>query len=174
MILVNRQYLYDKKLAMKLLMDEKLGGNSRKLRMERDWTGTLTEFRDDVEAERQAMEARHTEEQAQFKEEIVEYAKKLSDLKVSDTVRKMRQEVSQLVAQEKFDEARAMRAKADTQAVEDLREQSPMITMRDMKLDQRLAALHIKQNMEKSDFEHKVESKAVGLAVWRVGMDFVE
>jgi hypothetical protein len=31
------QYLYDKKLAMKLLMDEKLGGTPRKLRMERDW-----------------------------------------------------------------------------------------------------------------------------------------
>jgi len=159
---------------MKLLMDEKLGGNPRKLRMERDWTGTLSEFKDDVEVERQAIEARHTEEQAQFKEEIVDYAKKLSDLKVSDGVRQMRKEVSQLVGQEKFDEARALRAKADTQAIEDLREQSPLITMRDMKLDQRLAALQIKQNMEKADFEHKVESKAVGLAVWRVGMDFVD
>ena len=79
-----------------------------------------------------------------------------------------------MVGQEKFDEARALRAKADTQAIEDLREQSPLITMRDMKLDQRLAALQIKQNMEKADFEHKVESKAVGLAVWRVGMDFVD
>ena len=46
--------------------------------------------------------------------------------------------------------------------------------MRDMKLDQRLAQLNIKQTMEQADFEHKVESKAVGLAVWRVGMDFVE
>ena len=46
--------------------------------------------------------------------------------------------------------------------------------MRELKLDQRLAALNIKQTMEQADFEHKVESKAVGLAVWRVGMDFVE
>lgn len=46
--------------------------------------------------------------------------------------------------------------------------------MKDLKLDRRLAQLNIKQTMEQADFEHKVESKAVGLAVWRVGMDFVD
>ena len=156
------------------MMDEMLGGNARKLRMDRDWSGTLSDFKESVEQERADMKARHTEEQAQFKSEIVDYAKKLSELQVGDTVRQMRQQVSKLVAEEKWDEARSLKEQADNQAMEELREQSPLVTMRDMKLDQRLAALHIKQEMEMADFEHKVESKAVGLAVWRVGMDFVD
>ena len=137
-------------------------------------TGTLSEFKTDVEKEREEMKARHTEEQAQFKEEIVVYAKKLSELVVSDEVKTMRAQVSQLVAEQKFEEARKIKSEADVKAMNDLRGQSPLLNMRDMKLDQRLAALNIKQQMENADFEHKVESKAVGLAVWRVGMDFVD
>jgi hypothetical protein len=171
---LEKQYLYDKKLAMKLLMDEKLGSSPRKLRMEKDWTGTLDEFKHEVEAEREVMKARHTEEQAQFKEEILNCAKRLSDLQVSDDVKNMRAQVAQLVKEEKWEEARQLKAQVDQQAQEELRMQSPLVMMRDMKLDQRLAALNIKQTMEQADFEHKVESKAVGLAVWRVGMDFVE
>ena len=40
-------------------------------------TGTLDEFKHEVEAEREVMKSRHTEEQAQFKEEIFNYAKKV-------------------------------------------------------------------------------------------------
>merc|ERR1712072_203037 len=110
---LEKQYLYDKKLAMKLLMDEKLGGSPRKLRMERDWTGTLDEFKSDVEAEREVMKARHTEEQAQFKEEIINCAKKLSDLQVSDGVKTMRAQIAQLVKEERWDEARQLKTRAD-------------------------------------------------------------
>lgn len=171
---LEKQYLYDKKLAMKLLMDEKLGGSPRKMRMERDWTGTLDEFKHEVEAEREVMKSRHTEEQAQFKEEIFNYAKKLSDIVMSDEVITMRAQIAQLVKEEKWEEARALKVQSDQKAMEDLKEQSPLEMMRRLQLDKRMAALNIKQTMEQADFEHKVESKAVGLAVWRVGMDFVE
>lgn len=171
---LEKQYLYDKKLAMKLLMDEKLGGSPRKLRMEKDWTSTLDEFKVEVEDERSRMKQRHTDEQVQFKSEIMGYAQQYASLQVSDTVKGLRAEVAQLVKEGKFPEARERKTLADQMAMEELRGQSPLVMMRDMQLDQRMAALNIKQNIEESAFEHKVESKAVGLAVWRVGMDFVE
>jgi len=171
---LEKQYLYDKKLAMKLLMDEKLGGSPRKLRMEKDWTGTLDEFKYEVEAEREVMKSRHTEEQADFKEQIVNCAKKISDIKMTPEVTTMRTQIAKLVREEKWEEARSLKTECDKLAMDHLRGNSPLVTMRELKLDQRLAALNIKQTMEQADFEHKVESKAVGLAVWRVGMDFVE
>jgi len=171
---LEKQYLYDKKLAMKLLMDEKLGASTRKLRMEKDWTGTLDGFKVEVEEERMKMKDRHSEEQSQFKSEIMGYAQQYAGLQVSDQVKQMRAQVAALVKENKFDEARDLKTMCDQMAMEELRGQSPLVMMRNMRLDQRMAALNIKQNMEEADFEHKVESKAVGLAVWRVGMDFVE
>jgi len=171
---LEKQYLYDKKLAMKLLMDEKLGSSPRKVRMEKDWTGTLDEFKDEVEQERDVMKERHREEQIQFKNDVMALAKQTSDLTVSEEVKKMRAQVAEMVRNQQFEAARDLKSKADQQAMEELRGKSPLVLMRNMQLDQRLAALNIKQSMEEADFEHKVESKAVGLAVWRVGMDFVD
>lgn len=184
---LEKQYLYDKKLAMKLLMDEKLGGNPRKQRMERDWTGTLDEFKHEVEAEREIMKARHTQEQRDFKRQVLGYQdgndykqgaisslQSLSD-GLSDGTKEMRSTVASLVREQKWDEARSKKAELDKQSIAELKAKGNLFAeLRDLKLDQRLAQLNIKQTMEAADFEHKVESKAVGLAVWRVGMDFVE
>jgi len=190
---LEKQYLYDKKLAMKLLMDEKLGGNPRKQRMERDWTGTLDEFKHEVEAEREIMKARHAEEQRDFKRQVLGYTYQndkgeyidvagaipnVASLtaNVSNEVKEMRSTVASLVREQKWDEARAKKAELDKQSIAELKKGDGNLfnSMKDLKLDRRLAQLNIKQTMEQADFEHKVESKAVGLAVWRVGMDFVE
>lgn len=170
---LEKQYLYDKKLAMKILMDEKLGSSPRKQRMEKDWSSTLEEFKDEVEKDREVMKGRHKQEQDQFKSDIMACVEKMSELTVSEGVKAMRAQVADLVKQQQFDAARELKAKADEQAIAELKGKSPLVLMRNMQLDQRLAALNIKQNMEEADFKHKVESKAEGLAVWRVGMDFV-
>lgn len=173
---LENQYLYHKKMAMKLLMDEKLGRTPQKQRMEKDWTNTLDEFKTDVEKDREVMEKRHAAEQVDFREQVMKIAAPIEDISAGmpASVKAKREKIAQLIAQENFDEARQLKHEADEEALEYLRKESPMTKMFDLKMHQRLAALNIKQQMEAADFEHKVESKAVGLAVWRIGMDFVE
>eukprot|EP00658_Telonema_sp_P-2_P013730 TRINITY_DN15205_c0_g1_i3.p1 TRINITY_DN15205_c0_g1~~TRINITY_DN15205_c0_g1_i3.p1 ORF type:complete len:371 (+),score=130.86 TRINITY_DN15205_c0_g1_i3:96-1115(+) len=171
---LEKQYLYIKKNTMKLLVDEKLGRSERKVRMEKDWYTSWGDFREEVEQEKESLGQKHNEEMQQFKSEIFNVAKTASELQVSEQVHQMRKEVQALVQAGRIQEAKAKREEANQIALAELKGQSPLEMLRSRNLEQRMAALALKQRQEKAEFEKKVEYKAVGLATWRCGMEQVD
>jgi len=171
---LEKQYLYNKKQSMKLLMDDKLGKSDRKQRMTADWYQTWEDFRVEVDEQKEVLAVKHTAEQKQFKNAVFEVAKQASELKVSEDVHEMRRQVSQLMTEGREDEARLLKKAADDQAMMELKGQSPLSLLRDKNLEQRLAKLALDQRNEQAEFENRVEGRAVGLATWRVGMEFID
>jgi len=171
---LEKQYLYFKKNSMRLLMLEHLGKSDRQTRMEKDWYRSWEDFREEVNTEKASLIEAHKDEMSVFKSEIFNVAKSASELKVSEKVHEMRREVSSLVQAGKIDEARALRERASALALSELQDQSPLVMLRDRNLEQRMAALALKQRKDNQEFENKVEAKAVGLATWRCGMEQVD
>eukprot|EP00656_Telonema_subtile_P039030 TRINITY_DN44178_c0_g1_i1.p1 TRINITY_DN44178_c0_g1~~TRINITY_DN44178_c0_g1_i1.p1 ORF type:complete len:376 (-),score=100.69 TRINITY_DN44178_c0_g1_i1:66-1193(-) len=171
---LEKQFLYFKKNSMKLLMQEHLGKSKRQERMEGDWYRSWQEFRVEVETEKVDLADQHQVEMKQFKDEIFNVAKTASELTVSDRVHDLRREVSALVQAGRVEEAKAKREEANRIALHELQGQSPFAMLRDKNLEQRMAALALKQRQDNQEFERKVESRAVGLATWRCGMEQVD
>merc|ERR1711907_883371 len=171
---LEKQYLYEKKNTMKLMIDKELGNSETKARMERDWYKSWGDFREEVEEEKKQLNDKHKTEMQQFKQEVFNVAKTASQLQVSDQVHQMRKEVSDLVQAGRIEEAAAKRKQANDQAFADLQGQSPLEMLRTKCLEQRMAALALQQRKENQDFENKVQDKARGLAAWRCGFEQVD
>lgn len=101
-------------------------------------TGTLDEFKQEVEAEREILKARHAQEQRDFKRQVLGYTYQndkgeyidvagaipnVASLtaNVSDEVKEMRSTVASLVREQKWDEARAKKAELDKQSIAELK-----------------------------------------------------
>jgi len=171
---LEKQYLYFKKNSMRLLMQQHSGKSDRQTRMEKDWYRSWEDFREEVNTEKASLIESHKDEMSTFKEEIFKVAKSASMLEVSETVHEMRREVAALVQAGRIDEAKARREEASALALSELQGQSPLVMLRDKNLEQRMAALALKQRQDNHEFENKVEAKAVGLATWRCGMEQVD
>merc|ERR1712195_249916 len=64
---LEKQYLYNKKQSMKLLMDDKLGKSDRKQRMTADWYQTWEDFRVEVDEQKEVLAVKHTQSRSNLK-----------------------------------------------------------------------------------------------------------